>query len=115
MRQDIVFLAESLWVGFFQIRSHRFHVVDSLGRRHSGLEMSECLKDRAVVTACVENVFPIHLVLIHDGHEEIGSDKQQRPVELGGATPMTVKGCLFSCTVRPSTPRSSAKRLCQYA
>lgn len=115
MRQHIMFLAKILGIGFAQIISHRFHVVEGLRERHAGFEMTDRLEDRAVITARVESVVPVHHVIVRDGNEEIGIGEQQGPVELGRRHAMTVKGCLFSFTIRPSTPRSSAKWLCQKA
>src|SRR6266436_2575082 len=45
--------------------------------------MSERLKNHMGVPARVQEGFAIHLLLVDDGHEEIGGDKQHRAAEVG--------------------------------
>src|SRR5947209_2004488 len=43
--------------------------------------MSHGLEYGVIAAAHIEYRLPVHLVLVDEGHKEIGSDKQQRPLE----------------------------------
>src|SRR5260221_3350456 len=82
MSQGKTFLSKLLGISLFQIGAHVLQISDSLSGSHSRLEMSECLKNSVGAPAHVQNIFPVHLLLVDDGHKEIGRDKQASPAEL---------------------------------
>src|SRR5258708_12272142 len=82
MSQGKTFLSKLLGISLFQIGAHVLQISDSLSGSHSRLEMSECLKNSVGAPARVQNIFPVPLLLVDDGHKEIGRDKQDGPPEL---------------------------------
>ncbi len=45
--------------------------------------MSKRLKNSVGVATRVQEIFPVHLLLVDDGHKKIGRDKQYCPAEIG--------------------------------
>src|SRR4029077_17176312 len=75
------FLSKLFRVGLFQIRAHSLQIGGSLRGSHSRFQMSEGLKNSMGIPARTQETFAIHLLLVDDGHEKIGSDKQHPPAE----------------------------------
>src|SRR5262245_55590959 len=74
-------LAKFVGIRLLQICPHCSQILGSLGRRNSWLQVSESLKYGTGIAAHVEEILPVHLVLINDRDEKIGRNKQQSSAE----------------------------------
>src|SRR5208337_511980 len=70
-------------VGLFEVRADRVQISNRLCRSNTRLQMSHHHQNAAVATL-IQDVQSLHLLLVHDRHPEIRSEKQQGSLELMG-------------------------------